>query len=78
MKDKIVALQLFNKTTYLCLWASWCCMLDPANWTVFYGTAKDQEIECDKKQQAFELPACEGHKKYTCGILAAQMELKKK
>eukprot|EP00434_Breviolum_minutum_P003000 symbB.v1.2.002637.t1/scaffold139.1/size300179/20 len=27
----------------------------------------DQEIECDKKQQAFELPACEGHKKYTCG-----------
>lgn len=27
----------------------------------------DKEIECDKKQEAFELPACDGHKKYTCG-----------
>lgn len=34
--------------------------------------AEDKEIECDKKQEAFELPACDGHKKYTCGSLAAK------
>ena len=36
---------------------------------------EDKEIECDKKQEAFELPACDGHKKYTCGSLAAKWML---
>lgn len=30
---------------------------------------EDKKIDCEKHQEAFEKPACEGHKTYTCSNL---------